>query len=53
MQALKAIDSGEAAEDSKDLSGGVPSYSETKELSPFKKVDNSMLKRAKRIMKNK
>ncbi|KAF3331748.1 symplekin isoform X1 [Carex littledalei] len=37
MQALKAIDSGEAAEDSKDSSGDIPSYSETKELSPFKK----------------
>lgn len=44
MQALKAIDSGEAAEDSKDLSSGIPSYSETKELSPFKKVDRKKKK---------
>ncbi|KAF3331746.1 Symplekin [Carex littledalei] len=35
MQALKAMDSGGAA-DSKVLSGGIPSYNETKEPSTFK-----------------
>ncbi|KAJ4793080.1 HEAT repeat-containing protein [Rhynchospora pubera] len=41
MQALKAIDSGEAAEDGKILSGGIPSSNETKELSPFKMEGSS------------
>lgn len=43
MQALKAIDSGEAAEDSKESSGDIPSCRETQELSPFKKVDYNIL----------
>ncbi|KAJ1699001.1 hypothetical protein LUZ63_007513 [Rhynchospora breviuscula] len=41
MQALKAIDSGEAAEDGKILSGGIPSSNETKESSPFKMEGSS------------